>query len=584
MKLTTKSFFLAALVVLFTATPMLMGSQQENFKEYNISRLQQTIAEKGYVRVMVRLEVPNLEALSFMSSQYKTGNTDINLKQHAFNADLELADAIGRVRSNVLLELNGSQFQVNRIYNVFPYVALSVTNEALERLSRLPEIFSISEDKAYPLPETFNEGDTSSPNLIESTEIIGATRAWEEGYDGSGWYVAVLDTGIRRSHEMFANKSVVEQCFADGPDWIESDAGHCPNGKNAMSGPGSAAHWGPNYGHGTHVAGVAAGNNGGNRFGVARGAGIIAVNVFSFFSSENDVLSYVSDQVKGLEWVYSMRNDYNIASVNMSLGGSQGYSNYCPQNERAEMFAMLNAAGIAPVVSSGNEYRCGSINDPGCVPGAVPVTSSSKGDIASSFGNWEDNMVKVVAPGEQIVSAYSRSDEDYASISGTSFSAPHVAGAWAIFKQYDANLSVNDILEAINAGGTYLDNPNCLNVQPKPRINVDRTLFNLFPIRPPINLSAEQKTNQSFLQREYVNVITWQANPDNADQNIVNYRIYKVSGTSLTQLAELDASTFTYWHRSQNKRERTVYAATSVNDQGVESAPTYFTLEFGSEG
>jgi subtilisin family serine protease len=349
-----------------------------------------------------------------------------------------------------------------------------------------------------------------------------------------------------------------------------------------MGGPGSAAHYASRFGHGSHVAGIAAGNNHSDRFGVARGAHIIAVNVFSYFSGQNDVLSYYSDQVAGLNYVYSLRNQYNIASANLSLGDSSAYADFCYNNTRAGVFSLLREAGIAPVVSSGNEGRCNAVSDPGCVPGAVTVASSSKGDIVSSFGNWHDVMMDLVAPGEQIVSAYSTGTGAYASISGTSMSAPHVAGAWAVLKQYEPNLSVDEALDALKFSGTMLTNSSCSNMQPKPRLNVDVALSNLFPVAPPANLSAEQETNQSFLQNEYLNVITWEPNPANQNKDVVTYRLYTSTDGQLTQLTDVGASTFTYWHRKQNKREAIVYAITAINADGFESAPTYFTLDFGT--
>ena len=62
--------------------------------------------------------------------------------------------------------------------------------------------------------------------------------------------------------------------------------------------------------------------------GVAKGANLIAVQVFSYFPSYQDVLSYTSDQIKGLERVYALRDTYAIAAVNMSLGGGQ-YTSTC---------------------------------------------------------------------------------------------------------------------------------------------------------------------------------------------------------------------------------------------------------------
>ncbi|GAG25134.1 unnamed protein product, partial [marine sediment metagenome] len=261
----------------------------------------------------------------------------------------------------------------------------------------LPEVLRITEDKPMPLPETLEtreeSSDLSGPLLGNTLEIVGAQAAWGFGITGEGWYVAVLDTGIRTSHEMFQGKNIVEHCFALGEDWYDKENGDCPNGKTEMAGPGSAAHYESRYGHGSHVASIAAGNDHDTHFGVAKDANIIAIQVFSYFPSYADVLSWSSDQLKGLEYVYTLRNTYNIASVNMSLGSAEGYSDFCESSSRAQGVANLRAAGIATVIAAGNEGQCNAVSDPACIPGAVTVSGTDKEDNEYTSGNWHDEMV-----------------------------------------------------------------------------------------------------------------------------------------------------------------------------------------------
>ena len=115
------------------------------------------------------------------------------------------------------------------------------------------------------------------PNLDRSRKIVGAEAAWKLGFTGAGWYVAVLDTGITKKHEMFKGKKIVEQCYS-----LLND---CPNGKKEMSGPGSARHKFTSSGwdHGTHVTGIAVGNNKKTFYGVAKDADIISCQIFSDF-------------------------------------------------------------------------------------------------------------------------------------------------------------------------------------------------------------------------------------------------------------------------------------------------------------
>jgi subtilisin family serine protease len=210
----------------------------------------------------------------------------------------------------------------------------------------------------------------------------------------------------------------------------------------------------------------------------------------------------------------------------------------------------------------------------------VTVNAVDKSDNEYSLGNWHDVMVDLIAPGVRINSAGGISDIDYNNRTGTSMAAPHVAGAWAIMKQFDPNLTVDEILELLQGTGTMITSSRCADRIPKARLDIGNTLTILLTVAPPRNLSAVQKINRSLLQTEYINDITWEANPFNQDKNITEYKIYRVQGEQLILLAQVNASTFTYRHRGVEKEQTVTYAATAVNDQGQESPAAYYTLVF----
>jgi subtilisin family serine protease len=267
------------------------------------------------------------------------------------------------------------------------------------------------------------------PTLGESVSLIGADAAWDLGYTGAGWYVAILDTGIRRTHEFFQGKTIVEACFSNGGD--------CPNGQTEMAGPGAAAHYENIYqgwDHGTHVAGIATGNKG-TYFGVAKDSHIIAIQIFSRFSADECggtpcVMSWSSDQLKALEYVYLLRGTYSIASVNMSLGGGS-YSTYCDTDSRKSAIDNLRAVNIATVIATGNNGYCGYVSSPSCISTAVAVGATDKTDVEAYYSNWSVALQDLFAPGSSIRSSTGDSDNSYESWSGTSMATPHVAGAWA---------------------------------------------------------------------------------------------------------------------------------------------------------
>ena len=91
-------------------------------------------------------------------------------------------------------------------------------------------------------------------------------------------------------------------------------------------------------------------------------------------------------------------------------------------------------------------------------------------------------------------------------------------------------------------------------------------------IYPPSNFTGQKVLNRSLSQAEYINVLNWQADPNNV--NIVKYRIYQIEGESRNLLAELSANTFNYWHRRVGKDRQYTYTICAVNDEDREGDPT----------
>ncbi len=585
MRLKKNFVLIMSMVLLVFSSQSLMSTHFSDYEDYNYNRLMRIAARDGHVDVIVKMDVTNIRELTAISTSFTAGSAyvDAAYVQAAFNADLALEQAISNARDSVFHRLNGMTYDVNRTFSTIPYIALTAPGETLEKLKTLPGILDIEEDKLIPLEESPDvesvDRDISKPQLNQSVEVVGASIAWDMGFTGAGWYVAVLDTGLLTSHEMFQGKNIVEQCFARGDD--DSDTyGDCPNGLEEMSGPGAAT---PYYsGHGTHVSGIAVGNNHRDIFGVAKDAGIIAIQVFSYISNWGSVGSYDSDNLKGLESVYLMRNTYKIASANMSLGSNESYPSYC-QTTQSDAIDNLKAVGIATAVASGNESQCNAVASPGCIASAVTVNASSKTDGDTSYGNWHDTIVDLVAPGTSINSAWTDSNTSYAFLSGTSMATPHVAGTWAIFKQYDASLSVDEILTALKETGTPISSTRCSERLPESRINIATGLTTFFNVAPPLNLRAVQQKNQSFLQTEYLNELTWEENPRNVGKNVAYYRVYLIENSQANLLDQVDSSTYQYRHRKAGQRVERKYGITAVTSDGVESVPYTYTIKFGIE-
>jgi subtilisin family serine protease len=155
---------------------------------------------------------------------------------------------------------------------------MTVDRAGLEGLSADPEITGIYEDRL------------AAPTLTSSTAVIGVPSATTQGYTGAGQVVAILDTGVERTHSFLANKVVHEACFSTtyAP---HASTTLCPNGQESQVGTGAAAPCVGICAHGTHVAGIAAGR-GAKSSGVARDANVMAVQVFSRFNSANICAPY----------------------------------------------------------------------------------------------------------------------------------------------------------------------------------------------------------------------------------------------------------------------------------------------------
>jgi subtilisin family serine protease len=331
---------------------------------------------------------------------------------------------------------------VHRFHSV-PYVAVEATPAVIARLRRAPAVAAVIPDTPLPAADA------------ESTPLVGATATQAGGIDGSGQAIAILDTGVDKTHPFLAGKVVDEACFAASMT--------CPNGRAVQIGTGAAAPclFAPSdCRHGTHVAGIAAGGPAlGVPFtGVAPGAKLVAVQVFSRFvdpvcstlhEASPCALTLPSDMLAGLEHVYDVAAQYHVASVNMSIGGAV-HTAPCDTNVLKPAIDNLRAVNVATVIAAGNDGRPDAIAEPACISSAVRVGATTKDDVVATYSN-SASFLRLLAPGSGIRSSVPGGG--YADFSGTSMATPHVAGAFALAREAYPTETVAQTFQRFVFGG-----------------------------------------------------------------------------------------------------------------------------------
>lgn len=311
--------------------------------------------------------------------------------------------------------MRGHEYTIKRDFGGrIPWMAVRVDDHGMEALEDAAQIEGVSPDYEF---ET---------QLLESIPLIGANVQHRAGFLGTGWAVAVLDTGLDLTHSAFAGgaRITAEACFTDGPQ--------CPDGTDSQIGPGASAaiHY-----HGTHVAGICCGSQGGaglGVLGVAPRSDIIGVQVFTRRSSGGISASF-SDIIQGILWVASLAEDgTQVASINMSLGTGAIVGDCTAQFQAIKDASdIARAAGVGVIAASGNGGSANGVSSPGCIQGVIATGCTSKTDTICSFSN-EGPMMQIRAPGLQITSAALGGGQRVAS--GTSMSTPMVAGAYALLR------------------------------------------------------------------------------------------------------------------------------------------------------
>lgn len=333
----------------------------------------------------------------------------------------------------------------------FRTATYTVPADAIDKLSDDPNVLYVSADRKVTAQFDYSE------------QAINAPYAWQLGLDGTGVGIALVDSGVDQVDDLqqansHKSRVVYQEVFNGQP--------------------------GDEYGHGTHVAGILAGNGNsstGPKYtmtfkGVAPNANIIDLEVLDRNGVTTD-----SAVIRAIHRALDLQARYNIRVLNLSLGR--------PIQESSQLDPLCLAvkaawnAGMVVVVSAGNLGRNGysSVLSPGNSPYVITVgamktmgTAARGDDLIASYSSkgptWIDMTLKpdLVAPGNLVtsllaqgstlartypqnivpLSSYStmkHGDSDYFTLSGTSMATPMVSGAAALMIQQDPTLTPDTV-------------------------------------------------------------------------------------------------------------------------------------------
>ncbi len=359
--------------------------------------------------------------------------------------------------------VTGSGGRMGRHLKAMNARVAEVSDTALKGLAHNPNVARIDLDRPVV------------SHMARTNAVIGARYVQEQlGLDGAGIGVAVIDSGVTSWHDDLmpspAADAIAEPAAQGGSQRVVQFVDLVANQPTAYD----------DYGHGTHVAGIIAGNgydSGGARAGVAPAASLVVLKVL-----DGNGGGYMSDVIAAFDYAVANKDAFNIRVINLSIGAPITQSYATDPLTLAAKRAV--DAGIVVVTSAGNfgrnlqgQTQYGGITAPGNAPWVITVGASThmgtldRGDDAiagySSRGpSYIDYSAKpdLVAPGTGIESLSDPSSTlyrtranalvpgtvetsylPYLSLSGTSMAAPVVTGAVALLLQANPALTPNAV-------------------------------------------------------------------------------------------------------------------------------------------
>jgi subtilisin family serine protease len=415
----------------------------------------------GRVEVVVELKAPPLAQVAsysrVMTARARSTRLDLSSRSSVFYERL-LARAQQALQRRITTAIPSARFRWHyRV--VLDGVTVTVPAGSASRLARMPGVARV-----YP-SITYRETRRS---LNQTPTLIGAPTLWGPSLStaGNGIKIGIVDDGLDQAHPFLSPvgyampagfpkgntafttaKVIVARSFVPATStWKNASLPFDPLESE----------------HATHVAGIAAGENGTTAAVPGRGnvcclSGIAPrayLGNYKVLNQPTDCCGLDGNSPEiaaGIE--AAVRDGMDV--INLSLGE--------PEIEPLHDLVVkaidgAAAAGVVPAIAAGNDFLSfgfGSVGSPGTAPDAITAAAVSKDDVIADFSSAGPTPISlqlkpdVSAPGVSVLSSVPPQDGLWASFDGTSMASPHVAGAAALLRQRHPGWTVQQIKSAL---------------------------------------------------------------------------------------------------------------------------------------